>query len=854
MGDSAYNKVVLTVNPSHSTSEEDTFWQEVAAKLVVHGWRLVEIAARKIPETPNAHTMVMPAKLWEFARKTSNLPADVLDLELPWASPADFDLLADWEHRRWQVDQHKREIRSGLMRLAHLAETAVNDLRPAVVLTTNKIDHPCYLFRKAALYHGSYAGVIERSPFDSIWLEDSGFHAESGIWEASKQADYLHKPELRNRGEQVIQRLRANPEGLRRANLASSFQRESSEPLFLLALDNVLWSAWEQKDHPQRTIDYPMFETPEEAMEAIAKATRSLAARLIVKKHPACVCMTADRMPAGVTLVESDLGTLISAADVVIGFNTKVAFPAMAMRKPTVTLAPNVIAASGATYHCLESEKLIETMHHSLERKDFSRRFDDFVCFCGWLASGYFYGATQDDEIHSKGPREFINDLLAKAEPLMPGDDHSFSMTLSNISRLATGQPGGIYSRASDKRRKGGQERVDTKKCPIGLALEVNRLFEWNLRNSGIARYVGNLVTGLETNDDYAMQPVVTKSLSHYSNETLESYKAKLEELIGDRVIYAQNSKELGQALKFRNRSQSWEIFHSSLSPIPPRDYTGTAARIVTIYDVIYVKYPDLYPPGHVPATRKLLDSIDVDRDYAICISQNTYRDLLELLPLDPDQVCVIPLAAQPEFFEPDVGQGRRVLEKVGVPEDSYSLFLYQDAIRKNASNTVRAFSILEKSGFLRNHRILVIAPSELQQRFDEHAARLGLSPDSYRVLTDIDDSTMSGLFACASAFCYASLYEGFGLPVVEAMAAGCPVVTSGCSSLPEVGGSSVIYVDPTDPLSIADGLALAITTPALRSQLRLEGRQQAKKFSWDRVIEQTVEFYQYVLRRENRI
>jgi glycosyltransferase involved in cell wall biosynthesis len=121
---------------------------------------------------------------------------------------------------------------------------------------------------------------------------------------------------------------------------------------------------------------------------------------------------------------------------------------------------------------------------------------------------------------------------------------------------------------------------------------------------------------------------------------------------------------------------------------------------------------------------------------------------------------------------------------------------------------------------------------------------------DRCRVLGEVDDAQLAGLYERCAVFCYPSLAEGFGLPVLEAMAAGAAVLTSDRSSLPEVGGDAVAYADPTDIGAIAAGLAELLSDPARRADLGERARARAATFSWDRTAEVVVETLERIAQR----
>jgi glycosyltransferase involved in cell wall biosynthesis len=212
------------------------------------------------------------------------------------------------------------------------------------------------------------------------------------------------------------------------------------------------------------------------------------------------------------------------------------------------------------------------------------------------------------------------------------------------------------------------------------------------------------------------------------------------------------------------------------------------------------------------------------------CISQATASDLAGLFPRAAGRIHVVPLAADASFSEEGTRadiEGRRYVLAVGTLEP-----------RKNLPRLVEAFARL--SAEVRQDRLLVLVgalgwdTSETVDTLRRHSALV-------RELGHVDDDELRALYRGAELFAYPSLYEGFGLPVLEAMASGTPVLTSRTSSLPEVAGDAAVYVDPRDIDSIASGLGEALTDPDRLATLTAKGIERARLFSWDRTAAETL-------------
>ncbi len=213
------------------------------------------------------------------------------------------------------------------------------------------------------------------------------------------------------------------------------------------------------------------------------------------------------------------------------------------------------------------------------------------------------------------------------------------------------------------------------------------------------------------------------------------------------------------------------------------------------------------------------------------CISEATRADLVRLFPSAQRKASVIPLAADPVFSAPVAAPGHPALE--GKP---YVLAVGTLEPRKNLERLITAWSAMD-DGARAGHVLALVGPIGWDAAPILAAAR----DNGAQLLGRVSEDELRALYAGASAFAYPSLYEGFGLPILEAMAAGAPVVTSNVSSLPEVAGDAALLVDPHDPAAIGAALTRLLGDPALTDDLRGRGRARAAAFSWERTARETL-------------
>lgn len=281
-------------------------------------------------------------------------------------------------------------------------------------------------------------------------------------------------------------------------------------------------------------------------------------------------------------------------------------------------------------------------------------------------------------------------------------------------------------------------------------------------------------------------------------------------------------------------------------------DPTGTAPlmltnarRVVTIHDVIPYIYPKtssrldrLIYRLWLPLAVRHLDAVITD-------SECSRRDILTHLPVHPDKVTVVPIAASPRYRPLDRTQTASVLARLGLTAP-YILYVGSVEPRKNLSRLLEAFARLRADA--PGYRLVIVGAGRWKTTpIFKTVARLGLEP--YVSFTGyVAEEDLPALYAGAALFVFPSLYEGFGLPVLEAMACGTPVITSNVSSLPEVAGDAALTVNPFDVEAIADTMRRVLADPALAAHLRERGLARARQFSWERTARETLAVYERVL------
>jgi glycosyltransferase involved in cell wall biosynthesis len=237
--------------------------------------------------------------------------------------------------------------------------------------------------------------------------------------------------------------------------------------------------------------------------------------------------------------------------------------------------------------------------------------------------------------------------------------------------------------------------------------------------------------------------------------------------------------------------------------------------------------------------------------DWVICVSQSTRNDFCQYTGFDPSQVIVVYSAASPQVFYPctNVNELERVRRKYGIPDGSYVLTLNTLEPRKNVQQVIASFAHLVEEEQIKDlSLVLVGAKGWKYEGILETISGCRAARDRITLTDYVPDQDLSALYTGALVFVYPSLYEGFGLPPLEAMQCGAPVITSNTSSLPEVVGDAGIMIDPTDTDALCQSMLDIYHKPCLRTNLSRNSLERARQFSWERCTTETIAAYRQSL------
>jgi glycosyltransferase involved in cell wall biosynthesis len=361
------------------------------------------------------------------------------------------------------------------------------------------------------------------------------------------------------------------------------------------------------------------------------------------------------------------------------------------------------------------------------------------------------------------------------------------------------------------------------------------------LRDYGIGTYVRNLLRQL------GRQPPAHDYIVFCRDQdcdTIEALGPRFRPVVESAAAYSLSEQI---ALPMDLRREAVDLFHAPHYVLPP--LTGCRS-VVTIHDCIHLRFPQYLPSriGYAYARAQMWTATH-KAARVMTVSEASKRDILRYFRVPESRIDVIYNAIDDRFWhEPEP-------EEIGLVRERYRLtgpfVLYAGNIKphKNLERLIEAFHILRQtSAELKDVQLLIIGDEISKYATLRRAVHRYKLHKHVRFFGFVPDRTLAALYRLADVFVFPSLYEGFGLPPLEAMASGTPVITSNISSLPEVVGDAALMIDPYEPAAIADAMRRVLTDAALRADLRTRGLARAREFSWERSIARVREIYDEVL------
>jgi glycosyltransferase involved in cell wall biosynthesis len=288
------------------------------------------------------------------------------------------------------------------------------------------------------------------------------------------------------------------------------------------------------------------------------------------------------------------------------------------------------------------------------------------------------------------------------------------------------------------------------------------------------------------------------------------------------------------------------DLLHATDFVLPP---SKARRKIVTVHDLAFLHYPDAAMPGLHRYLNTVVPRSVHRADHILADSHHTAKDLHELWQVEKEAISVVQGAVDHGFFRPitDGDEQQRVRRKYNLGAHPFILGLSKLQPRKNFSRLIRAFHIAREEAGIPHHLVIGGSKGWLFDDIFATVQELGLMGQVH-FSGFVDDADLPALYSAADIFAYPSLYEGFGLPILEALACNTPVLTADNSCLPEAGGPGALYVDAESVESIAAGIIRLASDEDLRTRLREDGHAHAATFTWERSARQLLDAYSKVL------
>lgn len=389
------------------------------------------------------------------------------------------------------------------------------------------------------------------------------------------------------------------------------------------------------------------------------------------------------------------------------------------------------------------------------------------------------------------------------------------------------------------------------------LLYDIEQLITAKGKETGICRVSLELLKGISQQADYEVYPVVTTSKEE---ETTAYLKKKGLEYLTDKVIYLPYLKKTTQNYSFLKKIRSFLItqkykkaylkelkkydeYISIFSPISPLVYQSNLKTKIIVHDLIPLVMPESCPLKSFP--KKYASWIKaIKADEVICVSEATKKDFLKYRPdYDEKKIKVTYLAADKKF-KPQKNDS--LYQKYGIPTKKYFLAVSDFNPRKNLIHLIDAFIAFLKSSKAEDVSLVLVGPKAAGYKFvAEHIKDIQQYTDKIIFTGFVDDEDLPTVYSMAHAFVYPSLYEGFGLPPLEAMQCNTPIITCNNSSIPEVCEQCAMYISGNDLQGTTNALLEIYKNETLRKTLSQKGLERAKVFNWDNTVKKVFNLIQ---------
>lgn len=371
---------------------------------------------------------------------------------------------------------------------------------------------------------------------------------------------------------------------------------------------------------------------------------------------------------------------------------------------------------------------------------------------------------------------------------------------------------------------------MDAQRQPLNVTLDVDFVAA---QNGGIGRYAVELARGLTRHPDVR--------LGTWARGVIIPDYTRL--LSGEQ--FGAGNRFVRPFRRWRDRQRAHAtLFHGPNYFLPAFVERG----VITVHDLSVLRFPETHPAARVAEFQRRLPDSLARALFVITDTETVRQEIIEEFALEPERVKAVPLGVEEGFRPQDANALAPVLTQWDLSAGQYGLSVSQLEPRKKIAELVRAWRALPKP--LRGRFPLVIAGDSGWRNDDIRRELQQAEAEGWlKVLGYVPDEQLPALYAGARLFAYPSVYEGFGLPPLEAMACGVPVVVSSHSCLPEVAGEAAMYVDPDHQPSFTDALRKGLEDEEWRGVTIERGLARAAGFTWEATVEGTVNVYREALR-----
>ncbi|MEE9339087.1 MAG: glycosyltransferase family 1 protein [Methylococcaceae bacterium] len=300
----------------------------------------------------------------------------------------------------------------------------------------------------------------------------------------------------------------------------------------------------------------------------------------------------------------------------------------------------------------------------------------------------------------------------------------------------------------------------------------------------------------------------------------------------------------------FEKKNEIPDIFHSPFYPFPSKFQNNKTVHLITIHDVIALTRPEFFTEISQKKFLSLFEEISKSADHFISVSEHTKNEFCEFYNVSPKRITTVPLAASTVLFSPEDNLSiiQAVKNRYRIPEGEYILSVATLEPRKNIAGLIKAFYELLQD--TQRKDLYLVLSGKVGWKMDKIITNLNINNllKKYIIFTGhVDDNDLRALYSGALFFAYPSFIEGFGLPPLEAMQCGTPVISSNVSSIPEVVGDAGILIDPHSGDDLCHAMWQLLNNDKLRSNLASKGLERSKNFSWDKTAKMTLDLYRYL-------